>query len=50
MASLAEGIQSLVSHMRTEQQQIRDWVNAQTTLQDDIRKLLRRLTSERETR
>ena len=36
--------------MRTEQQQIRDWVNAQTTLQDDIRKLLRRLTSERETR
>ena len=50
MASLAEGIQSLVGHMRQEQQQIRDWVNAQTTLQDDIRKLLRRLTSERETR
>ena len=50
MASLAEGIQSLVSHMRQEQQQIRDWVNAQTALQDDIRKLLRRLTSERETR
>ncbi len=50
MASLAEGIQSLVSHMRQEQQQIRDWVNAQTAQQDDIRKLLRRLTSERETR
>ena len=49
MASLAEGIQSLVSHMRQEQQQIRDWVNAQTAQQDDIRKLLRRLTSERET-
>ena len=50
MASLAEGIQSLVSHMRQEQQQIRDWVNAQAAQQDDIRKLLRRLTSERETR
>ena len=48
MASLAEGIQSLVSHMRQEQQQIRDWVNAQAAQQDDIRKLLRRLTSERE--
>jgi hypothetical protein len=49
MASLAEGIQSLVSHMRQEQQQIRDWVNAQAAQQDDIRKLLKRLTSERET-
>ena len=49
MASLAEGIQSLVSHMRQEQQQIRDWVNAQSAQQDDIRKLLRRPTSERET-
>jgi len=49
MASLAEGIQSLVSHMRQEQQQIRDWVNAQAAQQEDIRKLLRRLTSERET-
>ena len=26
---LAEGIQALVDHMRTEQQQIRDWVEAQ---------------------
>jgi hypothetical protein len=48
MASLAEGIQSLVGHMRQEQQQIRDWVNAQAAQQDDIRKLLKRLTSERE--
>jgi hypothetical protein len=48
MASLAEGIQSLVSHMRHEQQQIRDWANAQAAQQDDIRKLLRRLVSERE--
>ena len=49
MASLAEGIQSLVGHMRQEQQQIRDWVNAQAAQQDDIRKLLKRLTSDRET-
>ena len=50
MASLAEGIQSLVTHMRQEQQQIRDWVEAQAAQQEDIRKLLRRLSSERETR
>ena len=50
MASLAEGIQALVVHMRQEQQQIRDWVEAQTAQQEDIRKLLRRLASERETR
>jgi hypothetical protein len=48
MAGLAEGIQSLVMHMRHEQQQIRDWVEAQAVQQEDIRKLLRRLVSERE--
>ena len=50
IASLAEGIQSLVTHMRQEQQQIRDWVEAQSAQQEDIRKLLRRIASERETR
>ncbi len=50
MASLAEGIQSLVTHMRQEQQQIRDWVEAQAAQQEDIRMLLRRLASEREVR
>jgi hypothetical protein len=50
MANLAEGIQLLVTHMRQEQQQIRDWVEAQAAQQEDIRKLLRRLASERETR
>ncbi|WP_204324217.1 hypothetical protein, partial [Stenotrophomonas maltophilia] len=29
MANLAEGIQGLVTHMRSEQQMIRDWVEAQ---------------------
>jgi hypothetical protein len=48
MASLAEGIQALVTHMRQEQQQIRDWVEAQSAQQDDIGRLLRRLISERE--
>jgi hypothetical protein len=43
IATLAEGIQALVGHMRTEQQQIRDWVDAQAVQQEDIGKLLRRL-------
>jgi hypothetical protein len=46
IANLAEGIQALVGHMRTEQQQIRDWVDAQATQQEDIGKLLRRLLDE----
>jgi hypothetical protein len=47
IGNLAEGIQALVTHMRQEQQQIRDWVDAQANLQDDVRKLLRRLVDER---
>jgi hypothetical protein len=50
IASLAEGIQALVGHMRTEQQQIRDWVDAQAVQQEDIGKLLRRLLDELGTR
>ncbi len=46
IASLAEGIQALVGHMRTEQQQIRGWVDAQAQQQEDISKLLRRLLDE----
>src|SRR5208337_1621444 len=42
MANLAEGIQALVGHMRTEQQQIRNWVEAHAAQQDEIRRLLRR--------
>jgi len=40
MANLAEAIQSLVHHMRTEQQMIRDWVDAQAEQQREIKKLL----------
>lgn len=48
MANLAEGIQGLVQHMRNEQQQIRDWVEAQAAQQIEIRKLLERLARESE--
>ncbi len=50
IATLAEGIQALVGHMRTEQQQIRNWVDAQAQQQQDIGKLLRRLLEELTTR
>jgi hypothetical protein len=40
MANLAEAIQGLVHHMRTEQQMIRDWVDSQADQQRDIKKLL----------
>jgi hypothetical protein len=48
LASLAEGIQQLVQHMRQEQQQIRDWVEAQSESQADVKKLLTHLTAEKE--
>lgn len=48
MANLAEGIQGLVQHMRSEQQLIRDWVEAQADQQQEIKKLLARLASESE--
>jgi hypothetical protein len=50
MANLAEGIQGLVTHMRQEQQLIRDWVEAQASQQEEVRKLLQALTRESETR
>jgi hypothetical protein len=48
MANLAEGIQGLVQHMRSEQQLIRDWVEAQASQQAEVKKLLERLTHEKE--
>ena len=48
MANLAEGIQGLVQHIRNEQQLIRDWVEAQAAQQAEVKKLLERLTRERE--
>ena len=46
MANLAEAIQGLVHHMRTEQQMIRDWVDSQAEQQKEIRRLLGRLVRE----
>jgi len=48
IAQLAEGIQGLVGHMREEQQQVRDWVERQAAVQEDMRRLLRRLSDHRE--
>jgi hypothetical protein len=48
LASLAEGIQQLVQHMRQEQQQIRDWVEAQSESQADVKKLLTHIMAEKE--
>jgi hypothetical protein len=50
IANLAEGIQNLVQHMRTEQQLIRDWVEAQAEQGQEIKAVLQRLASEAERR
>ncbi len=48
MANLAEGVQALVQHMRSEQQLIRSWVEQQAEQNRDIKKALDRLVAERE--
>ena len=50
MANLADGIHGLVKHMRSEQQMIREWVEAQAEQQREIRRVLDRLANEREQR
>ena len=47
LANLAEGVQGLVQHMRSEQQLIRDWVEAQAAREKDLRRLIERLGSDR---
>lgn len=46
MANLAEAIHGLVNHMRSEQQLIRDWAEAQGDQQREIKKLLETLARE----
>jgi hypothetical protein len=46
MANLAEAIQGLVHHMRTEQQMIRDWVDSQAEQHREIRRLLEMMVRE----
>ena len=48
MASLAEAIQALVSHMRTEQQMIREWADGQGEQNREIKKLLERIARQPE--
>ncbi|MGB8398652.1 flagellar motor protein MotA [Bradyrhizobium sp.] len=43
MANLAEAIQGLVAHMRTEQQMIREWADSQGEQNREIKKLLEHL-------
>lgn len=48
MANLAEAIQGLVSHMRTEQQMIREWADGQGEQSREIKRLLERLARQPE--
>jgi hypothetical protein len=48
MANLAEAIQALVSHMRTEQQMIREWADGQGEQNREIRRLLERIARQPE--
>jgi hypothetical protein len=48
MANLAEAIQGLVAHMRTEQQMIREWADGQGEQSREIKRLLERLAKQPE--
>jgi hypothetical protein len=47
MANLAEAIQGLVQHMRSEQQMIREWADTQAKLNSDIRRFMEIMSRER---
>jgi uncharacterized protein YneF (UPF0154 family) len=47
MSNLAEAIQGLVHHMRSEQQMIRDWVDSQAEQQREIKRLLEIMVREK---
>ena len=46
MANLAEAIHGLVSHMRTEQQMIRDWADGQAAQGREMQRLLERIAGD----
>src|SRR6185437_13426855 len=48
MSNLAEAIQGLVAHMRTEQQMIREWADGQGEQNREIKKLLERIARQPE--
>jgi hypothetical protein len=47
MSKLAEAIQGLVHHMRTEQQLIRDWADSQADQQREVKRLLEIIAREK---
>jgi len=48
MANLADAIQSLVAHMRSEQEMIREWADGQGEQNREIKKLLERIARQPE--
>lgn len=44
IANLAEGIQALIQHMRTEQQLLRNWVEYHADQQQEVKRLLQKLS------
>jgi hypothetical protein len=48
MANLADAIQSLVAHMRSEQEMIREWADGQGEQSREIKKLLERISRQPE--
>jgi len=48
MANLADAIQSLVAHMRSEQEMIREWADSQGEQNIEIKKLLERIARQPE--
>jgi hypothetical protein len=48
MANLAEAIQGLVAHMRTEQQMIREWADGQGEQNKEIKRLLEHIARQPE--
>jgi hypothetical protein len=48
MATLADAIQSLVAHMRSEQEMIREWADGQGEQNTEIKKLLERIARQPE--
>jgi hypothetical protein len=50
MANLADAIQSLVAHMRHEQQMIREWADSQGEQNREIKQLLERIARQSEER
>jgi hypothetical protein len=47
MSNLAEAIQGLVQHMRTEQQMIREWADSQSEMHQELRRVLEHLAREK---